>query len=175
MWMPTRVVCMKRKSKCWEWFYTWGCRVIRIIPVSHMWSLGLSTAATSSKLKVDGYRKKKEMNDIAHTSSRTPNMVRTSQSCTPSYRWFMKYTWCTNMPALKVSACMSFIMAGYTDACAPLLDKKTESKLFDALYWLTCQDVSSCRFRIQLTQNSPISDNSFCKWYLQVKLLLHLS
>lgn len=117
--------------------------MIRIIPVSHMWSLGLSTAATSSKLKVDGYRKKKEMNDIAHTSSRTPNMVRTSQSCTPSYRWFMKYTWCTIMPALKVSTWMSSIMAVYTDACATLLYKKTESELFDALYWFTCQDVSS--------------------------------
>jgi hypothetical protein len=48
---------------------TCGCLVIRIIPVSHMCNLGLSTAATSKRLKVDGYRKKNEMKDENQRSS----------------------------------------------------------------------------------------------------------
>jgi hypothetical protein len=39
-----------------------------MIPVSHKCSLGLSTAATSKILKVEGYRKKKLMKDSAHTA-----------------------------------------------------------------------------------------------------------
>lgn len=34
--------------------YTWGCLVILMIPVSQRCILGLSTAATSSRLKVEG-------------------------------------------------------------------------------------------------------------------------
>jgi len=39
-----------------------------MIPVSHRCSLGLSTAATSKRLKVEGYRKKKEMKFEIHRS-----------------------------------------------------------------------------------------------------------
>jgi hypothetical protein len=36
------------------------------MPVSHRCTLGLSTAATSKRLKVEGYRKKKEMKLESH-------------------------------------------------------------------------------------------------------------
>jgi hypothetical protein len=47
---------------------------MRIIPVSHMWNFGLSTAATSKRLKVDGYKKKNEMKDESQTSSWMPEI-----------------------------------------------------------------------------------------------------
>jgi hypothetical protein len=45
---------------------------MRIIPVSHMCNFGLSTAATSNRLKVEGYKNKNEMKDESQTSSWTP-------------------------------------------------------------------------------------------------------
>lgn len=71
----------------------WGCLVILMIPVSYMCIFGLSTAATSSKLNVEGYRKKKEMNDVNQTNSCTPGMPCTCHSWIPSYLWSIKYTW----------------------------------------------------------------------------------
>jgi hypothetical protein len=59
---------------------------MRIIPVSQRCIFGLSTAATSNKLKVDGYKKKKETNDENHTSSWTPGTACTCHNCVPSYR-----------------------------------------------------------------------------------------
>jgi hypothetical protein len=82
----TRKNIRQEKSTC-------GCLVIRMMPVSHICILGLSTAATSRRLKVDGYRKKKETKDSTHTSSCTPGTVFTCHSWSPSDRWLIKYTW----------------------------------------------------------------------------------
>lgn len=47
-----------------------GWRVIRMTPVSQRWRRGFSTAATSLRLKTDGWRRKKEEKD-AHLTGET--------------------------------------------------------------------------------------------------------
>jgi hypothetical protein len=48
-------------------FDTIGCLDILRISVSQRCNLGLSTAATSKRFKVEGYRNKKEMKLESHT------------------------------------------------------------------------------------------------------------
>ena len=66
--------------------------MILIIPVSQRCILGFSTAATSNRLKVDGYRKKKEIKLESHTSWCSPGTLWSCHNCSPSYLWLMKYT-----------------------------------------------------------------------------------
>ena len=47
---------------------------------------------TSSKLNVDGYKKKKDINEVIHIIACVVGSVRKSHSCIPSYLWLMKYT-----------------------------------------------------------------------------------
>ena len=67
-----------------------GWRVIRMTPVSHRWSFGFSTAATSFRLKTDGYRKKKDAKLTHHAIACAVGFVYPFHSTTPSWQWAMK-------------------------------------------------------------------------------------
>ena len=56
---------------------------MRMTPVAHICSFGLSTAATSSKLNVLGYKNRNETKFATHTAVCTPGTDRMSHSCAP--------------------------------------------------------------------------------------------
>ena len=81
-------------SMCAADHITWpticGCRVIRVTPDSHMCSFGRSTAATSRRLNVLGYRKKKERYARVHAAACAVGSAWRLHSTIPSYRCAMK-------------------------------------------------------------------------------------